>query len=395
MSKLAIDGGKPVRERKDFLVFGTPKIGEEEIAGVVDSMRRRWIGTGPKVGEFEQAFGAYKGSPYSVAVNSCTAALHLSILSLGIGPGDEVITTPMTFCATVNSILHAGAKPVLADCDPVTFNIDPEKVGRKITKRTKAILPVHFAGRSCDMDALMRLAKKHKLRVIEDCAHALETEYKGRKAGTFGDLGCFSFYATKNLTTAEGGMVTTTKKNLADRIKRLALHGMSKDAWKRYSDSGYVHYDVVDLGYKYNMTDLQAAIGLPQLRALEENWKRRRAIWSRFQEAFSDLAVDLPSEAPAQERHAYHLYTPLIRKKFKRSRDWVLNALTAENIGAGVHYRALCDHPYYQKTLGWKRRDYPVAVDIGDRTLSLPLSPAMNDKDVDDVITAFRKVMLA
>ena len=395
MSKLAIDGGKPVRERKDFLVFGTPKIGEEEIAGVVDSMRRRWIGTGPKVGEFEQAFGAYKGSPYSVAVNSCTAALHLSILSLGIGPGDEVITTPMTFCSTVNSILHAGAKPVLADCDPVTFNIDPEKVGRKITKRTKAILPVHFAGHSCDMDALMRLARKHKLRIIEDCAHALETEYKGRKAGTFGDLGCFSFYATKNLTTAEGGMVTTTKKALADRIKRLALHGMSKDAWKRYSDSGYVHYDVVDLGYKYNMTDLQAAIGLPQLRALEENWKRRRLIWSRFQEAFFDLAVDLPAEAPAQERHAYHLYTPLIHKKFKRSRDWVLNALTAENIGAGVHYRALCDHPYYQKTLGWKRRDFPIAADIGDRTLSLPLSPAMIDKDVEDVVTAFRKVMKA
>ena len=391
--KLALQGGKPVRTRKNFLVFGAPQIGEEEIAGVVDSLRKRWIGTGPKVGAFEKAFAEYKGSPNAISVNSCTAALHLSILSLDIGPGDEVITTPMTFCATVNAIMHAGAKPVLADCDPVTFNIDPEKVARKITKRTRAIVPVHFAGRSCDMDALMRLAKKRKLAVVEDCAHALETEYRGRKAGTFGDLGCFSFYATKNLTTGEGGMILTARKALADRLKRLALHGMTKDAWKRYSDSGYVHYDVVDLGYKYNMTDIQAAIGLPQLKRLEENWKRRRVIWNRYQKAFADLAVRLPAEPMAYERHAYHLYTPLINKNFGHSRDWVLDALTAENIGVGVHYRALCDHPYYRRTLGWNRKDFPIAADIGDRTLSLPLSAALTDKDVEDVISAFRKVM--
>ncbi len=395
VSKLAINGGKPVRTRKDFLVFGAPQIGEDEIEGVVDSLRKRWIGTGPKVGEFERRFAQYKGTPHAVSVNSCTAALHLSILSLGIGPGDEVITTPMTFCATINAILHAGAKPVLADCDPVTFNIDPEKVARKITKRTKAILPVHFAGRSCDMNSISSLARKHKLRLIEDCAHALETEYRGRKAGTFGDLGCFSFYATKNLTTAEGGMVITPRKVLADRIKRLALHGMTKDAWKRYSDSGYVHYDVVELGYKYNMTDLQAAIGLPQLRRLEENWIRRRVIWNRYQKAFSNLPVTLPAESGPYERHGYHLYTPLIHKRFKRSRDWVLGALTAENIGVGVHYRSVCDHPYYRKALGWNRRDFPVAADIGDRTLSLPLSAALTDGDVEDVITAFRKVMKA
>ncbi len=396
MAKLAVDGGKPVRARKDFLVFGAPQIGEEEIAGVVDSLRRRWIGTGPKVMAFERAFMEYKHTPHAVAVNSCTAALHLSILSLGIGPGDEVITTPMTFCATVNAILHAGAVPVLADCDPVTFNFVPERVERKFTKKTRAILPVHFAGRPCEMDALMRLANKNRLRVIEDCAHALETEYRGRRVGTFGDLGCFSFYATKNLTTAEGGMVITPRKALADRIKRLALHGMTQDAWKRYSDSGYAHYDVVELGYKYNMTDLQAAIGLPQLRRLDSNWKRRESIWARYQEAFADLPVDLPAEPLAHERHAYHLYTPLIRKERKgsgRSRDWGLSALTAENIGGGVHYRALCDHPYYRRALGWRRRDFPVASDIGDRTLSLPLSPALSDADVKDVITAFRKVM--
>ena len=393
MSKLAIDGGKPVRARKDFLVFGAPQIEEDEIDGVVDSLRRRWIGTGSKVAAFEQAFGDYKGSPHAVAVNSCTAALHLSLLAMEIGPGDEVITSPMTFCATVNAILHAGAKPVLADCDPNTFNLDPMQAARRITKRTKAILPIHFAGRPCDMDALMKLAKADRLRVIEDCAHAIETEYRGRKAGTFGDLGCFSFYATKNLTTSEGGMVITRRKPLADRIKRLALHGMTKDAWKRYSDSGYVHYDVVDLGYKYNMTDLQAAIGLPQLRRLESNWRRREAIWKRYQQAFADLPVDLPAEARSHERHAYHLYTPLIRGGFKRGRDWVLGAMTAENIGVGVHYRALCDHPYYRRALGWKRRDYPVASAIGDRTVSLPLSAALSDRDVEDVITAFRKVM--
>ncbi len=395
MPKLAIDGGRPVRSRKDFLVFGAPRIGREEIAGVTDSLRRRWIGTGPKVAEFEAAFAAYKGMDpaRTVAVNSCTAALHLSILSLGVGPGDEVITTPMTFCATANAILHAGATPVLADCDPVTFNISPDEIARKVTKRTKAVLPVHFAGRACDMDAILHIARTHRIKVIEDCAHAIETEWRGRKAGTFGDAGCFSFYATKNVTTAEGGMILARGAAVADRAKRLALHGMSKDAWRRYSDSGYVHYDVVDLGYKYNMTDLQAAIGTPQLRRVETNWRRRRAIWKAYQEAFADLPVTLPAEPGKDERHAYHLYTPLIRKNAGRKRDFVLAALTAEGIGAGVHYRALCEHPYYRKALGWKRSECPVAADIGDRTVSLPLSAALSDKDVADVITAFRKVL--
>src|SRR5690606_13326 len=242
------------------------------------------------------------------------------------------------------------------------FNIDPRAIERKITKRTKAILPVHFAGRACRMDEIMSLAKSAKLKVIEDCAHAVETEFGKRKAGTFGDAACFSFYATKNVTTGEGGLVIAKSEAVADRVKRLALHGMSKDAWKRYSDSGYVHYDVVELGYKYNMTDLQAAIGLPQLRRVEANWKRRRALWARYQEAFSDLAVTLPAEPHKDERHAYHLYTPLIRpdapvrgRTAAQKRDFVLAALTAEGIGAGVHYRALCDHPYYRKALSWKR----------------------------------------
>ncbi len=392
MTKIALAGGKPVRARKDFLVYGAPVIGEAEIAEVTDSLRKRWLGTGPKVARFEKDFAVYKGAEYAVAVNSCTAALHLSILALGIGPGDEVITTPLTFCATVNAILHAGATPVLADCEPGSMNISPAQVVRKITKRTKALLPVHFAGRCCDMAALMRLATKHRLAVIEDCAHAIETTWHGKPAGLFGDVGCFSFYATKNLTTGEGGMILTKKPKLAEKVKQLALHGMSKDAWKRFSDSGYVHYDVVDLGYKFNMMDLQAAIGLHQLPEIERRWLRRKTIWDRYQNAFKDLPCELPMEPKPDERHAYHLYTPLMTKGGPK-RDWVLEALTAENIGVGVHYRALCDHPYYRKSLGWHRRDYPVAADIGDRTLSLPLSAALSDEDVEDVVKAFRKVM--
>jgi dTDP-4-amino-4,6-dideoxygalactose transaminase len=238
----------------------------------------------------------------------------------------------------------------------------------------------------------MRLATQHGLAVIEDCAHAIETTGQGTQAGMFGDVGCFSFYATKNLTTGEGGMILAKNPKVADKVKQLALHGMSKDAWKRFSDSGYVHYDVVDLGYKFNMMDLQAAIGIHQLPELEQRWLRRRDIWNRYQKAFRDLPCDLPLEPGTDERHAYHLYTPLINKRGPK-RDWVLEALTAENIGAGVHYRALCDHPYYRKTLEWRRRDYPVAATIGDRTLSLPLSAALSDKDVEDVIKAFRKVM--
>jgi len=392
--KLAVDGGTPVRSKERFLVYGAPKIEEEEINDVVDSMRKGWIGTGPKVHQFEKDFAAYKGARHGIALNSCTAALHLSMFAAGIGPGDEVITTPMTFCATVNSIIHCGATPVLADCDKATMNISPEEIEKKITSRTKAILPVHFAGRCCDMDAIMNIAHTYDLLVIEDCAHAIETEYKGQKAGRFGDIGCFSFYVTKNVVTGEGGMIITGDDRFAGRIKVLGLHGMSKDAWKRFSDEGFKHYQVIHAGYKYNMMDIQAAMGLHQLKRVEANWLIREKFWQKYNDAFADLPCFVPAPVQENTRHAYHLYTPLIDiDKLKKSRDWVLNAMTAENIGVGVHYLPIHYHPFYRKTYGWKKGDFPNAEWIGERTLSIPLSAALSDQDADDTVTAFHKVL--
>lgn len=385
---------KPVRSKDNFLVFGAPAIEDDEIEEVIRSMKSGWLGTGPKVARFEEDFKTYKGAEFAVAVNSCTAALHLSIISAGLGKGDEVITTPLTFCATINAIIHAGATPVLADVDPVTMNIDPVQVEEKITSRTRAILPVHFAGRSCNMDALCDIAERHNLKIIEDCAHAIETEYKGRKAGTFGNFGCFSFYVTKNVVTGEGGMVIAKEEEGAAQIKMLALHGMSRDAWKRFSDEGYKHYYVVECGFKYNMMDLQAAIGIHQLERVERNWQKRGDIWKRYNEAFADLSVELPAPVEPDTRHAYHLYTILIdEEKTGISRDGFLNAMTANNIGVGVHYLSIPEHPYYQKTFGWKPEDYPHAMRIGRQTLSLPLSAKLTDEDVGDVVEAVRVVV--
>ncbi|MBV9080772.1 MAG: DegT/DnrJ/EryC1/StrS family aminotransferase [Elusimicrobia bacterium] len=381
-------------KRKDFLVFGSPLIEEPEIQEVVDTLRSGWIGTGPKTSKFERLFAAYKGTEFALAVNSCTAALHLSLYALDLKPGDEVITTPMTFCATLNAILHAGGKPVLIDCDKTTFNIDPAGIEKKITSRTRAILPVHFAGRPCEMDDIVDIAHRKKVSIIEDCAHAIEAEYKGRKAGTFGSAGCFSFYVTKNITTAEGGMVATSDPKLAERIKVLALHGMSKDAWKRFSDEGYKHYAVVDAGYKYNMTDMQASLGIHQIGRLDAYWKRRKEIWDRYQKEFSDLPCLRPAEPAPNTRHSYHLYTLLVdTSRLSKSRDQVLTELTAANIGTGVHYLALHTHPYYQKALGYKRGDFPNAEFISDRTFSLPLSPKLTDQDVADVVNAVRRIL--
>ena len=383
----------PVRPRERFLVFGAPLIGEAEIDEIVASLRSGWLGTGPKVARFEADFAAYAGASHTAAVSSCTAALHLSLLALELEPGAEVITSALTFCATVNAIIHAGATPVLADIDPATMNLDPAAVAAAITPRTRAVVPVHFAGRSCDMDALGDVCRRHGLAVVEDCAHAIETTYRGRHAGTFGDFGCFSFYVTKNVVTGEGGMVVARDEAHAARIKRLALHGMTADAWKRFSDEGYRHYLVREAGFKYNMMDLQAALGLHQLARVEESWRRREAIWRRYQDELADLPLHLPAEPEPETRHAHHLYTVLVDEESAGlSRDDALEAMTRENIGVGVHYLAIPEHPYYQEAYGWRPEQWPQATAVGRHTLSLPLSAKLADGDVDDVVAAVRKV---
>jgi dTDP-4-amino-4,6-dideoxygalactose transaminase len=375
--------------RSEFLTFGAPLIGEEEIQEVVACLRSGWIGTGPRVAEFERQFREYRGTRHAIAVNSCTAGLHLSLLASGLRPGDEVITTPMTFCATVNAIIHAGLRPVLADVDPVTQNIDPVEVAKRITPRTRAILLVHFAGRPCDMRALLELARRHDLKIIEDCAHATEAMYDGRPVGSFGDFGCFSFYVTKNMTTGEGGMVVTNNDEAQAKVKTQALHGLTRDAWHRFGDSGYQHYEVVDCGFKYNMTDVQAAIGLHQLRRLEQNWVRRQAIWQCYSREFTGLPVTLPADAEAGTRHSYHLFTLMIDPAAcGRTRDQFVQSMTRCRIGVGVHYVSIPEHPYYQQNFGWSPADFPHAARIGRQTVSIPLSARLTDQDVADVIEA-------
>jgi dTDP-4-amino-4,6-dideoxygalactose transaminase len=382
------------RSKDDFLVFGAPAIEQAEIDEVVDSMKSGWLGTGPKVAKFEEDFAVYVGADHAQALNSCTAALHLSLKCLDLSPGDEVITTPMTFCATINAIIHAGGTPVLADVDPRTFNIDPTEIEKQITDRTCAILPVHFAGRPCDMNAICDIAQRYDLAIIEDCAHAIETTYHGQHVGTFGDFGCFSFYVTKNVVTGEGGMVVTPREEYADRLKVLSLHGMSKDAWKRYGGDGYKHYQVVEAGYKYNMMDIQAAIGLHQLARVEQSWERRRKIWQQYQEAFAHLPLTLPAEPEPNTRHANHLYTVLVDEAHAGlSRDDFLNAMQSHNIGTGVHYLSIPEHPIYQERFGWLPAHTPQAMRLGRQTVSLPLGPALSEHEVKDVISAVFAVM--
>ena len=374
-----------------YLVFGAPLIQQAEIDEVVDTLRSGWLGTGPKVAKFEEKFRNYVGAGHAMAVNSCTAGLHLSMIAAGLKAGDEVITTPMTFCATVNSILHTGATPVLVDCDRDTQLIDPQRIKDAITPRTRAIVPVHLCGRPCDMDAIMDLAARHNLVVIEDAAHAIETVYKGRKVGNIGHLTAFSFYVTKNVVTGEGGMVTTNNPELAEKIKVYALHGMSRDAWKRFSDEGYRHYQVCVPGFKYNMMDLQAAIGLHQLARVDASLEKRNEIWQKYNEAFADLPVGLPAPDEPDTTHARHLYTLMVDKsRCGISRDEFMRQLHAMNIGTGVHYLGVHLHPYYRDRFGYKPEDFPNATWISERTVSIPLSPGLTNEDVQDVVQAVR-----
>lgn len=381
-------------KRNKFLIFGSPLLEQPEIEEVVKTLESGWIGTGPRVHKFEEMFRDFKGVKYAMALNSCTAALHLSLDVIGIEPGDEVIVPTMTFAATANAVIHSGGRPVFADCRKDTMNIDPEEIRKKITPKTRAIIVVHFAGRPCEMDEIMAIAKEHDLKVIEDAAHTIEARYKDKHAGCFGDIGCFSFYVTKNIVTGEGGMAISDNRDYADKIKVRALHGLSRDAWKRFSDEGYKHYQVVYAGFKYNMMDIQAAMGIHQLPRVETYWKRRQEIWEQYNRAFRDLPVFLPAPVPDYMKHSYHLYTLLPDiDKLNITRDRFMDEMTRRNIGVGVHYIALHLHPYYQETYGYKPGDFPNAEWISNRTVSLPLSPKLTPQDVDDVINAVKDIL--
>ena len=382
------------KKREKYLIFGSPLIEEPEIQEVVDTLRSGWLGTGPKVAKFENMFKEYTGAKYAMALNSCTAGLHLSMIVTGIRSGDEVITTPLTFASTANAIIHTGAKPVFVDVEKATMNIDPEKIEEAITPRTRAIIPVHFAGRPCNMDAIMDIARQHDLIVMEDAAHCIEGWYKGKKIGNIGDMTCFSFYVTKNIVTGEGGMVTTNREVWTDKIKMYGLHGLSKDAWQRYSDEGFIHYQVLFPGFKYNMMDIQASLGIHQMKRIDKYLKKREEIWEMYNSAFSDLPVCCPPQHEHNTVHARHLYTLLIDiDKIKKTRDAVQQELHELNIGTGIHFISLHLHDYYRKTYDFKPDDFPNAKFISDRTISLPLSAKLTDEDVGDVVEAVRKVV--
>jgi dTDP-4-amino-4,6-dideoxygalactose transaminase len=377
-----------------MLPFHSPWIEEDDERSVVETLRSGWLTTGPKTKQFEKDLSAYVGAAHCVAVNSCTAALHLALEAVGVGPGSEVITTPMTFAATANVVCHLGATPVFVDIEPDTACIDASAIEAAITPRTKAILPVDFAGQPPDLDAILRTAGRHGIPVIEDAAHSVGAEYDGRRIGGIADLTAFSFYATKNITSGEGGALTTNNAAWAERASVMSLHGMSRDAWKRYSASGYRHYDVVVPGYKYNMFDMQAALLQTQFAKIERFWERRRAITMRYRERLARVPeVAMLGERPGV-KHAYHLVPIVVRTEaLTADRDTVMSALQAENIGIGIHYRAVHLHPYYQETFGSRRGMFPAAEYYSDRTISLPFFPRMSDADVNDVVAAVEKVV--
>ncbi|MDI6857852.1 MAG: DegT/DnrJ/EryC1/StrS aminotransferase family protein [Dehalococcoidia bacterium] len=377
------------------LPFCRPDITDAEINEVVDTIRSGWLTTGPKTQQFEEQFKRYVGSKHAIAVSSCTAAMHLSLAAAGIGEGDEVITTPLTFCATVNVIIHQRATPVLADISLDDYDIDPEQVERRITPRTKAIMPVHYGGQPCKMDALLDIARRHKLLLIEDAAHAVGANYRGRPIGTIGDTTSFSFYVIKNLTTGEGGMITTNDDALADKLRLLRLHGMSHDAWKRYDARGSWYYEVLAPGFKCNMTDVQAALGLHQLERLEGFLGRRRQIVALYEERLSRLPELILPAARPEVRHAWHLY-PIVLKNdgLTIGRDELIEELKARGIGTSVHFIPIHHHPYYQQAFGWKPGDFPNTDQVFSGLLSLPLFTRMSDDDVERVATALEEIIV-
>ncbi|WP_306589637.1 DegT/DnrJ/EryC1/StrS aminotransferase family protein [Geothrix sp. 21YS21S-4] len=381
--------------RTDFLAYNPPTIGDAERAEVMDTLQSPWVTTGPKTHAFEGALKDYLQAPGVVALNSCTAGLHVALVALGVGPGDEVIVPSMTFCATANVVEHVGAKPVLVDVSPDSLTLSPEAVRAAITPRTKVLLPVHYAGHPAAMDELDALAEEHGLAVLEDAAHAIPTHYKGRLVGSRANLAAFSFYATKNLTTIEGGCVTGDPA-LVEKCRIIGHHGMNRDAWKRFDRSGSWYYEVVLPGFKYNMTDVQASIGLQQLKRLEAFQRRRREVVARYAAGFADLAaLQLPVELPWAES-SWHLYVLRLRPELLRiDRNAFIDELKARNIGTSVHYLPVHMHPFYRDKYGYLPEALPVAADAYSRMLSVPLHPGLTDEDVDDVIHAVRRLVLA
>ena len=374
--------------RREYLAFSPPTVGEDEIAEVVDTLRTSWITTGPKTKRFEAEFAAYVRAPGALALNSCTAGLHTALATLGISRGDEVITTPITFAASVNVIEHVGARPVLVDVEPDTLNIDPAAVAAAVTPRTRAIIPVHFAGHPVELDSLAEIARAHDLTIVEDAAHAMPARYRGRMIGSGENPAAFSFYATKNLTTAEGGMLTGSPSFL-EQAAVVSLHGMSRDAWKRYGKGGSWFYEILTPGFKYNMTDIQASIGLRQLQRLAGFQQRRREVVDAYNDAFGmHPAFEVPVER-AHVEHAWHLYVLRLRPEaLTISRGRFIEELTERNIGTSVHFIPIHLHPYYRDRYGYAATDFPVAKGAYERMLSLPLHPGLSPDDVDDVIGA-------
>lgn len=390
------------KDRPNFLPFALPSIGEAEIAEVVAALRSGWVTTGPRVKQFEADFAAYLHAGHTLALSSCTAGLHIALTALGVGPADEVILPTLTFCSTANVVVHLGARPILVDVGP-DFNIDPRAIEAAITPRTRAIIPVHYSGQACDLPEIYQLAARHKLAVVEDAAHAVGATYRGHKIGSdhrppvtppVPAVTAFSFYATKNMTTGEGGLVSTADDALAERMRLLSLHGMSHDAWKRYTGAGSWYYEVVLAGYKNNMTDLQAALGIHQLRRLPGFIQTRRRYARLYDQAFAELAeIETPLTHP-DRGHSYHLY--VIRLKLERltiDRARFIEELKARGIGSSVHFIPVHLQPFYQHQFGYRPGHLPLAEDLYQRIISLPLYPRMTEADVQDVITAVTDII--
>jgi perosamine synthetase len=382
-------------ERAELAVpFHRPSIGEEEISEVVDTLRSGWLTTGPKVERFQQEFAKAVNARHAIAVNSATAALHLALEAIGVGPGDEVIIPAYTFAATGEVVTYLGARPVLADCREDTLNIDAGTIESQLTSRSKAILPVHIAGQACDMEPILELARARGLGVIEDAAHSLPASYKGRPVGAIGDITAFSFYATKTLTTGEGGMATTERDDYAARMKLMSLHGLSGDAWKRYTARGHWYYEITDFGFKYNMTDVAAAIGLRQLERLGVFQQRREQIARMYNDSFGELDTCFTPRDAGFGTHAWHLYIlELNLPALTAGRNDVLDSLRRKGVGTSVHFMPLHLHPIYQRLYGYQPGDFPVAEAVFARACSLPIYPAMTDRDVAHVIEAVRTTL--